>query len=227
MTALQIPIALPVDPAMGEDDFLITPSNKDACLMADVFGRASPGVLLLLGPQGSGKSHLARIWQKKNAARLIDFSHFDPQQNVPTTLVWEDADDTSWDKAAQEKAFHLLNLVKENRAALLITATQKPSSWNLSLADLRSRLNAVQVAALGLPDDALMAGLILKHVRDRQLRVSEDVLSYLITRLPRDGAAVAEALRQLDEASLSTKRAITVPFVREALQVNTNESEGS
>ncbi len=212
----QIPLTLPVDPAMGEEDFLITPSNQEA---AAVTLAKEAGTLLLLGPKGSGKSHLARIWKTRHGAETLDFEKSSPGGFAgKKAVLWEDADRIAWDSALEAKAFHLLNSVKENKIALLITATASPSQWKLSLPDLRSRLLALPVAQLNTPDDALVAGLLLKHLNDRQLRVSEEVMDYLLARLPREGAKIEEAVKLLDQASLAGGRAITVPLARELFQ---------
>lgn len=216
MAAQQIPLSLPVDPSMGEDDFLITPSNEAATQLL-----AHAKVLILLGPKGSGKSHLARIWQQRNQATMLDGAACDLTQ-LPKAILWEDADKTAWNDVAQTNAFHLLNSVKEKQLSLLITATTPPAAWPLTLADVRSRLLAIQVAQIDTPDDTLVAGLLLKHFKDRQLRVGEDVLNYLIPRIARDGGAIADVVRVLDELSLAHNRAITVPLVRTALEETTS-----
>ncbi|NDE90778.1 MAG: DNA replication protein [Alphaproteobacteria bacterium] len=211
MPAQQIPLALPVDPSMGEDDFLITQSNQTAVVQLN-----NHDTLLLLGPKGTGKSHLARIWQKRHKATLFD------GMNVATlnsAVLWEDADRSAWNAQTQQNAFHLLNSAKEKQFPLLITATTPPAQWPLTLADLRSRLLAVSVAQMEMPDDMLVAGLLLKHFKDRQLRVSEEVLNYILPRIARDGAVIERFVKQLDEASLAQTRAITVPLVKTALDL--------
>jgi chromosomal replication initiation ATPase DnaA len=209
----QIPLSLPVDTRMGEDDFLITPSNAAAVQLVN-----SSATLLLLGAKGTGKSHLAHIWQQRHRAQMFDILKTDVAALPASALVWEDADVSLWDNAAQEKAFHLLNTVKENKHVLLITATLPPAQWPLTLADVRSRLLAIQVARIETPDDTLVAGLLLKHFNDRQLRVSEEVLNYLIPRIARDGAMIEATVKRLDEAALASGRAITVPLVKTVLE---------
>jgi chromosomal replication initiation ATPase DnaA len=211
MCAQQIPFALPVDPSMGEDDFLITPSNQMAASQLN-----QDGPVLLLGPKGTGKSHLARIWQKRNKAALFDVARGDIAA-LHSAVMWEDADHTGWNAHTQENAFHLLNTVKEKKLALLITAATPPAQWKLTLADLRSRLLALPVAQMDMPDDALVAGLLLKHFKDRQLRVSEEVLNYMIPRIARDGVVIERVVRELDTLSLANNRAITIPLIRKIL----------
>lgn len=215
----QIPLALPVDPAMGEEDFLITSSNSAATRALEEYRAPASAPLLLLGPKGSGKSHLSRIWQKKCNAHALELAGFDPARQADAcALLWEDADKTEWHAASQKNAFHLLNLVRENGLLLLITASTPPLQWALNLADLRSRLLAVPVAAIEPPDDTLLAGLLLKHLNDRQLRVAEEVLNYLLARAPRDGAALGSLIETLDRIALAQGRALTIPFIREIME---------
>lgn len=213
----QIPLTLPVEPAMGEADFLITPSNQEAAAQLKNAGTAD--ILLLLGPKGSGKSHLARIWANKRQVRDLDINATNPAhlKEAPAWL-FEDADRVEWSAPREQNAFHLLNAAREQKKALLITASLPPSEWKLALPDLRSRLLALPVAQIHTPDDVLVAGLLLKFVNDRQLRVSEEVMHYLIPRLPREGAKIEAAVRLLDEAALAGQRAITVPLVKEIFQ---------
>lgn len=213
--AKQIPLLYPVTPAMGEEDFQQSPSNEAAVRM--VTAHHGPGALLLLGPRGTGKSHLAQIWMKRHNAKPLDAHSDAALLRSGGSFVWEDADKTEWNVTEQESAFHVLNLVREECATLLITATEPPAHWPLTLADLRSRLLAIPVAQIETPDDTLTAGLLLKHLNDRQLRVSEDVLNYLVTRTPRDGAAIADLVDMLDKAALAEARALTVPFIKSVM----------
>lgn len=213
MAAQQIPLSLPMTPSMGAEDFLLTPSNQAAAQMA---GQSE--TLLLLGPKGSGKSHLARIWQEKHGARAFDIKKDDIAVLPATAQLWENADRTAWDESTQKKAFHFLNAAREQKLPLLITATIVPSVWPVTLADLRSRLLAIPAAQLDAPDDALVAGLLLKHFNDRQLRVSEEVLNYIIPRIARDGAVIEEIVKLLDATALASNRAISIPLVKAVLE---------
>ncbi len=216
MSPQQIPMPLPVTPFFAEDDFMPAASNAAAAQMLQL--GAQP-IILLLGPRGSGKTHLAYIWQRRHKAALIYPQSFAPEQvaNAPA-LLWEDADRTPWNEETQKSAFHLLNMAREHKKPLLITAATAPLNWPLQLADLRSRLLALPVATIDAPDDTLVAALLLKHLKDRQLKVSEDVLNYLIPRLPRDGHVITEIVRAIDSASLADRRAVTIPFVKSILE---------
>ena len=98
--------------------------------------------------------------------------------------------------------FHLLNLMREEEAYVLITAREAPGSWNVTLPDLMSRLRAIPSVRLSPPDDALLRALLIKLFADRQLAVDESLVGYLTTRIERSFAAAREAVEALDcEAS--------------------------
>lgn len=171
--------------------------------------------LLLLGPSGSGKTHLAHIWQQNHQASIFSFSSFTFGSPKPASAwLWEDADRTPWTAKNQEDAFHFLNLAREHALHFLITSSTPVKDWPLTLADLRSRLLALPVATINLPDDVLVSGLLLKQFHDRQLRITEEVMNYLIPRLPRDGAQILAIIDALDKAALINHRAITIPLVK-------------
>jgi chromosomal replication initiation ATPase DnaA len=214
--ASQIPLHLPHKTSLAEDDFLVTPSNEEA---AKQLGKAASALqILLLGPRGSGKTHLAHIWQRDHEARRLVPETLDPAELVVgSAWLWENADRASWSEKLQQNAFHLLNLARENGFRLLITASQPVREWPLQLADLRSRLLALPVAQINPPDDTLVSALLLKQFRDRQLPVTEEVLNYLIPRMPRDGAQIMAIIEKLDRAALAGKRAVTIPLAKSIL----------
>ncbi len=217
--ARQIPLELPVATSLARDDFVVSASNADAMrLLQEQTQRA----MLLLGPSGTGKTHLAHIWAGQQGAQALP-ANLDAQAITTTSAwVWEDADKTDWSAETQQKAFHILNRVREEQARLLITATLPPREWPLQLADLRSRLLALPVATLQPPDDELLHALLLKHFSDRQLRAGEEVFSYLLPRLPRDGSFIMRFIEKLDRAALADQRAITVPLARQILEQTEN-----
>jgi chromosomal replication initiation ATPase DnaA len=133
-------------------------------------------------------------------------------------VMLEDVD-TGIDEA---KLFHLYNLVQERGGFLLMTATRPVAAWGLTLADLKSRMGAVQIVTIREPDDGLFAAVLVKLFADRQLAVAPDVLHYLTARLERSFVAARRVVSELDSLSLAGKRAVTVPLVRELLENSNN-----
>jgi chromosomal replication initiation ATPase DnaA len=175
--------------------------------------------MLLVGPEGSGKSHLAAIWAEEAGARSTS-AHALTAAAVPGALatgalVVEDLKSSDLDERA---LFHLINLAREDEAYLLITARLPPSAFEVELRDLRSRLRAVPVVSLLPPDDQLFRALIVKFCADRQLAVDETVVSYLATRIERSYAAVRQAVEFLDAEALRLGRPVTRALAADLLR---------
>jgi chromosomal replication initiation ATPase DnaA len=172
----------------------------------------------VIGPEGSGKSHLAAIWAEQAGARSTT-AHLLTAANVPGALatgalVVEDLRAQDFDERA---LFHLLNLAREEGAYVLITARTPPSAFEIELHDLRSRLRALPVVTLTEPDDQLFRALIVKYCADRQMAADEAVVSYLATRIERSYAAARQAVALLDAEALRQGRPVTRALAAELL----------
>ncbi|MBB4631349.1 HdaA/DnaA family protein [Sphingosinicella soli] len=195
--------ALPLDyrSADGEADFYISEANAEAVAMLDRWPDWPSRSLVLVGPEGAGKSHLLRLFasRRPGAAQLFD-----------------DADAPGRDEAAM---FHAWNAAQSGGPALLVAARTSPGEWGIGLADLGSRLGAAGAVRIAAPDDALLAEIVAKSFRERGLRVSPIVIEYMIQRIERSFAAAATAVAAIDAAALAGRRAVTVPLVREAMRL--------
>ena len=215
----QLAFTLPHAESLTRDNFLEGPANTAGLALIDSWPDWPNRVMLLVGPEGSGKSHLAAIWAEQSGARSIS-AHGLTAPEVPGALatgalVIEDLKSTDIDERA---LFHLLNLAREDSAFVLMTARVPPIEAELR--DLRSRLRAVPAVQLLPPDDQLFRGLIVKFCADRQLPVDESVVGYLTTRLERSYAAVRRAVELLDTEALRQGRPVTRAFAAELLRSN-------
>ena len=214
----QLAFALPHTESLSRDNFLEGPANSAALALIDAWPEWPSRTMLLAGPEGSGKSHLAAIWAEQSGARATS-AHTLAAANVPAelatgALVVEDLREASFDERA---LFHLLNLAREDGAYILITARLPPPALAIELRDLRSRLRALPVVSLLPPDDQLFRALIVKFCADRQLAVDEQVVSYLATRLERSYAAARQAIELLDSEGLRQGRPVTRALASELL----------
>ena len=218
MTVAQLTLDLPHRAALGAEDFLVSDCNLAAVKLIDAWPNWHGHVQLLIGPAASGKTHLVRVWQALSGAKALDPEHlridFVDAMSAGTPLVVEDADRRPYEEKA---LFHLLNLARENRLFVLLTARDAPSRWPVSLRDLLSRLNAVPAIEIGAPDEALITTVMLKHFADRQLDIDPKVLTYLALHVDRSLAAAAAAVAAVDRAALATGRKISRQLVIEAL----------
>lgn len=210
--------------ALGRDSFLVSGSNAEA---ADhVAGwRGWPGRrLALIGPARAGKTHLAHVWRHDSGAVLATAETLDPEiaQRLAATgrVVVEDVDriDLAPDRArAEEGLFHLHNLLAAERGWLMVTGRDDPGRWPVRLPDLASRLQAMPLARIDTPDDALLSSVLVKLFDDRQLRVGPDVLRYLVRRMERSFAEAEALVDELDRRSLAAQRPVTRPMAVDLL----------
>ena len=212
----QLALGLGHRTARGREDFLVAPSNHDAVHWIDRWPAWPQGVLAVHGPAGCGKTHLAEVWRATSGARTIAAEAIGAALQageVPERVVVEDGG-----RGVDEEALlHLYNSIVESRGFLLLTGRIPPARWPAALPDLRSRLRAVQAVGIGPPDSDLFGAVLIKLFGERQLRVGQEVVLYLLARLERSFAAARGCVAALDDYSLAAGRNITVPLVREAL----------
>jgi chromosomal replication initiation ATPase DnaA len=208
--AVQLALALDHTESLAPEDFLAGPSNAEALTLIERWPDWPDRTVLLVGPEGSGKSHLAAIWAQSSGARFIAARALAgtdlPAAFATGALVLEDLAEGRFDERA---VFHLLNLAREESAFTLITARSAPAAWRVELRDLASRLRALPLVALTAPDDALLRAVIVKQFADRQLAVDEDLVAYLATRIERSFAAARAVVDALDREALRLKRPVT------------------
>jgi chromosomal replication initiation ATPase DnaA len=206
----QLALALNHSESFAREDFLTGPSNASAFNLIERWPDWPDRALLLVGPEGAGKSHLAAIWAQTAGARLVAARALDnvslPGMLATGALVVEDLTAGKFDERA---LFHLLNLVREEAAWLLITARQAPAAAAIELNDLASRVRSLPAVNLAAPDDALLRAVIVKLFADRQLAVEESLVAYLVTRIERSFAGARTAVERLDREALRLKRPVT------------------
>ena len=217
MAARQLVLDLQHRAALGRGDFLVAPSNAAAVAWIDRWPAWPAPGLALFGPAGSGKSHLAAVWQARSGAAGVSPEALAQGRVEARHIVFENGESALSDRAAAEALFHLYNRIAAGGGHMLLTGAVPPARWPVALPDLRSRLRALPSVEIKAPDDAMLAGLFAKLFRDRQLAVPREVILYLVQRLERSFAAVARAVETLDRASLAERRPITLPLARAAL----------
>ena len=217
--ARQLTLDLTYPGSFSREDFLRSPANAAALAAVDSWPEWPTRVLALVGPQGSGKSHLSAIWAARAGARFLSAralaSSDVPDALATGALVLEDAAPGAVDERA---LFHLINLVREEEGHLLLTAATAPGGWRLTTADLASRLRAVPVATLAPPDDALLRAVLVKLFADRQLMVDESVIAFLAHRIERSFAGAKLAVERLDAEALRRQRPVTRALAAEVLR---------
>ena len=208
----QLTFDLPVRAAQGRGDFFVSPSNAAAVQLID--GDWPGGRLVLIGPKGSGKTHLALVWAGDHAGRIIDAADLAGGltvllEHAPSAVVVENIDSVAGNADAEEALFHLLNAQSGQGGNVLMTCAVEPAKAGFSLPDLVSRLSGAASAVLDLPDDDLLAALFVKLFSDRQLAVTPDLITYLLARCERSFASIHSIVDQLDALSLAERKPVT------------------
>lgn len=215
----QLAFALPHAESLSRDDFLEGPSNAQALALVENWPDWPNRVMMMVGPEGSGKSHLAAIWAAESGARTVAAHALTPA-NVPGALatgalVVEHLEPGGFDERA---VFHLLNLAREEGAFVLMTGRIVPSAYTVELRDAGSRLRALPVVTLAPPDDQMLRALIVKFCADRQMAVDESLVGFLAARIERSFVAARRAVELLDTESLRLRRPVTRALASEILR---------
>ncbi|MGI9422530.1 MAG: hypothetical protein ACR2PA_05005 [Hyphomicrobiaceae bacterium] len=215
----QLTFDLPHRPAQDADDFLVSGSNQAAVELIDNWPGTWPNcAAAVCGPAGVGKSHLVHVWRSRSHAECITGTNLD----VTATGILERCDALAVEDLdrgiGDEKAlFHILNLAREERRSVLLTARVAPGELQVSLPDLRSRLRALRIAVIAPPDDALLRGLLVKLFSDRQLRVDPATITYILTHMERSAESAAKVVGEMDRLALKSHRRASRLLAREVI----------
>jgi len=217
--ARQLRLELRRPSSFRREDFIISPTNAEAVRAVDAWPAWFGGCLALIGPIGSGKTHLAQAWAAKVGATVLTAAdgstaaELAPLQGRP--ILIEDAHKGVTD----ETLFHLINMAGDEGGGLLLTGLAPPHSWPADLPDLRSRLNAMPVAELSPPDDLVLEGLLKHFFRDRNITPSDDLIPYLLRRIERSAVSAREIVDRLDEASVADHRPVSRALARQFFEI--------
>lgn len=212
----QLPLDLGHGTGYSRDELVVSGTNAQAAALVDRWPEWPSPIVVLAGPPGSGKTHLASIWRARADAVAIDPRRIREQTaslGARPALI----DDIDKDPIDEQGLFHLINTVRGAGSTLLLTARRFPSAWRVALPDLISRLKAATTIEIHEPDDLLLAGVITKLFADRQVEVEPHVVQYLVRRIERSLATAMRVVGRLDRAALERKTPITRALAAETV----------
>ena len=217
---IQLAFDMSLNPVYRWENFYISESNEDAISLLQRWPNWDHRVQLIYGPKASGKTHMAHLWRHESRASFVDDSvlkldYLEEYVEQNPFLIIDDADLVQ----SHEGLLHLFNLVIEHQGYLLLTAASPPSTWTITLPDLMSRLQSIPKVHIQAPDDALMKAILIKRFSDLQLKVSENVLSYLMKHIHRSYESIHATTKVLSEKSLELRRNLTLPLVKSVLSL--------
>ena len=212
--ARQLRLKLRPPASFARADFILSETNREALRALDSWPAWHGGCLALIGPEGAGKTHLAREWAARTKATFVQANCPDLSGAHGGPVLMEDAE-----RADAETLFHLINMAGAG-GGLLLTSRTHPRTWPAELPDLRSRLNALLGAEMGEPDDVVLEGVLRKFFRERSIRPADDVYPYLMRRIERSVRMAREIVIRLDEAADAEEREITRALARQILDAD-------
>lgn len=213
----QLPLDLQIRSTEQHGDFIISDCNSIAAQWIDRWpdwvGQFC--ALNIAGPEASGKSHLAAVWQAKSGAALLGDLD-DDLAGLGDALHF--VIDLGRVSLGETGLFHLFNHTRDIGGSLLITSTQPVARMAWQLPDLASRMRAVNLAMIDGPDDRLLHALLHKNFVERQLYAPENVIQYLVARMERSFAAARDVVVRMDRLSLANRSQITLSLARSVME---------
>jgi chromosomal replication initiation ATPase DnaA len=206
----QLILDLPHRAALGVHDFLVSPSNRAAADMIDLWPNWPQASVAVVAPPHAGKTHLGNVWRLKSRAARLEAPAL-READVPAVAAHGAVlvEDLHAGVADERALFHLLNLVREHKLSMLLTSRMPPGELEVGLPDLRSRLRALPLVTIEPPDEALLKAVLVKHFTDRQLTVEPGVIAYIALRMERSMEAAATIVSEIDRSAMATHRKVT------------------
>ncbi|TKT81385.1 DnaA regulatory inactivator HdaA [Aquamicrobium sp. LC103] len=223
-TPRQLPLDLAHQAGASRDDLVVGPSNAAAVALIDRWPDWPSSVVVLAGPAGAGKSHLASIWREVSGAAAFSPGPIGEKalDAASGPVLIDDIDSQPVD---ENGLFHLVNAVKSAGSHLLLTARRFPLAWGVRLPDLTSRLKAASTVEIDEPDDMLLAAVMMKLFADRQVEVEPHVVQYIVKRIERSLSTAIEVVARLDRAALEQKTRISRALAAEVVS-SLDEGQG-
>ncbi|MGH1417772.1 MAG: hypothetical protein ACRBCJ_02835 [Hyphomicrobiaceae bacterium] len=214
----QLILDLPHRSAFGAEDFFVSQSNSAAVKLIDQWPNWQHWAAVVSGPPGAGKSHLASVWRQRSNAMTIAAT--DLTENAVEGLLEQGAlcvEDLDRGIGEQTVLFHLLNVARERKLSILLTARAAPGELDISLPDLRSRLRALPLVKIQAPDESLLKAVLVKLFSDRQLIVDPQLIDFMAARMERTMDGATTLVSEIDKLALAMRRRVTRTLALEAL----------
>ena len=222
----QLTFSLSYKEALEKEDFFFSRCNSDAAKVLGDWDNWTFGMMVLVGPKYSGKTHLCSVWAKETNALRINLKEVNDRLDQCLKLDFvciEDIDniidlEEKRKREIEEALFHLINHFVQRSKKALFSAKKMPHHWQLSLKDLESRMLSFNKVSIKEPDDKLILALLLKLFNDRQVKVGHNELKHIALRIDRSFSGMNEFVQLLDKKSLTLQKKINYSLINETIK---------
>jgi chromosomal replication initiation ATPase DnaA len=200
-----------------EEDFYVSANNFKAYKLIESWPKWSSKFVNIFGPSGCGKTHLANIFKQKINSFFIKASDLNNDSlsaiKIKECLIIDD-----YKNNVDEKLFYsILNQCLLSNQYIIINSLKSIQSFEFKLNDLKSRFSSFVAIGIGLPTDELIKVIISKNFSDKQVKIDEKLLVYILKNIDRSYEGIFDLIDKLDNFSLSTGKSININLIKKAL----------
>lgn len=217
----QLSFSLPKKETLDRDNYFVSQANQGAVSLIEDWINWPSRKLILVGSEGSGKTHLGHLWASEVGATIINATTLMEQQISELSkapVLVEDINEIQRNQPVEIVLFHLHNLLYSEGHSLLMTSQILPGRLSFSLEDLQSRIEASTTAKLHPVDDNLLGAILIKMFADRQIYFSDKLLTYVLSRVERSYTAAKLFVEEVDSKAMAESRVIGKKLVRDILE---------
>lgn len=231
----QLPLEFAHRPFLGREDFIKSSCNAEALEMVELWPQWPAFGLCIYGPENCGKTHLTHIFEENVAIKTNNPYHLPRLEacDINLEIIHQLYDQNKCliienlcSEIDEEAMFHLFNLYRDQGGYILFTSNSAPARIPFKLPDLSSRLKMIPAIGISEPDDELLSALIIKLFMDRQITVSREIINYILVNMHRSFSYAHKLVEEIDNISLSYKRAVSIPIIKEALNNLSHNRQG-
>ena len=215
----QLTFKFPFSKKYYEQDFFVSSNNFSAYKLIESWPTWPGKWLNIFGDPGSGKTHLAKILEKKiDKIKLVDAKNINNEtvqdlNNLDCLII-----DSFKNNVEEKLLYSILNQSKQLDNYILINSISSIKNINFKLNDLVSRINSFLYIGIELPTDDLLKVIISKTLSDKQIRVNPKISDYIINNVERSYEKMFKFLKDVDELSLSTGKSININLIKKILK---------
>tara|TARA_E500000075_G_C6839835_1_gene244573 strand:+ start:21 stop:698 length:678 start_codon:yes stop_codon:yes gene_type:complete len=215
----QLTFKFPFSKKYYEQDFFVSSNNFSAYKLIESWPTWPGKWLNIFGDPGSGKTHLAKILEKKiDKIKLVDAKNINNEtvqdlNNLDCLII-----DSFKNNVEEKLLYSILNQSKQLDNYVLMNSISSIKNINFKLNDLVSRINSFLYIGIELPTDDLLKVIISKTLSDKQIRINPKISDYIINNVERSYEKMFKFLKDVDELSLSTGKSININLIKKILK---------